>query len=770
MDPPLNDKIAFFEHLKAHQYEEQDDALNSDEESYRQRSKSFYSASLPAHVAHVTKKPHARLPDALHRRTASDPIPQTKNQELEVIAVTPLNHKLRPRPSDLQTGTSTVHETTIAAAKRQPRIPPLRSHSDNSPSVRMGGKRKKEAPLKLVPESRQIFKGLSFHYIPNDDVNPARRFQITKAREHGATWCRSLGDATHIVVDKKLAYADIERYLADDPNSSQKVLVNEDYPIDCIRHRIIANSEQAQYKVTGTPGSSKTTVNAQSSSDNVSTSKEKKLKRINPPKRTRLPLPSTPSSTTNLSQGSAESISSLQHAQMRGVTNTTLAPEPKIQNETAQAPDLGDELTQCIYEIQNSDPRIPSDALMDDDDNGEPGPSHTVDAPEDLSGIDSSDDEQPRKKRATDTGPRPGQKKDVPWQEKFSCMKGGTRDQTNDNPNAETIKVLQAMSEQHDLEGDNFRVRAYRLAIATLREQPRKICTAEEARALPNIDKIADKIEEIVNTHRLRKLDYALEDPNTATLGLFRKIHGVGKGQARKWISKGFRTLDDLREKADLTVNQKVGLEHFDDLNMRIPRREVEALGNYVKKAAAAIDCHVELIIGGSYRRGADSSGDIDFIVTKKGTSSTRELLPFMDQLVRTLSSKGFLTAALASPRDDDSNKWQGCCVLPRSEFPGPKEEYRPTWRRIDFLLVPQTEIGAALLYFTGNDLFNRSMRLLAKKKGMRLNHQGLFADVLGGPGNIKRTSGHLLEGEDEKKIFAILGVRWREPRERWCG
>ena len=46
--------------------------------------------------------------------------------------------------------------------------------------------------------------------------------------------------------------------------------------------------------------------------------------------------------------------------------------------------------------------------------------------------------------------------------------------------------------------------------------------------------------------------------------------------------------------------------------------------------------------------------------------------------------------------------------------------------------------MGVALLYFTGNDIFNRNMRLLASKKGMRLNQHMLFKDVMRGPGRTK--------------------------------
>ncbi|KAL1848170.1 hypothetical protein VTK73DRAFT_10173, partial [Phialemonium thermophilum] len=147
-------------------------------------------------------------------------------------------------------------------------------------------------------------------------------------------------------------------------------------------------------------------------------------------------------------------------------------------------------------------------------------------------------------------------------------------------------------------------------------------------------------------------------------------------------------------------------------------------------------------------------------------------LAPFLEELVGRLTRSGFLVAALSTGRSSSSgrwSKWHGCCVLP---LPLPQiggASSRAVWRRIDFLLAPETEIGAALLYFTGNDLFNRSMRLLASRKGMRLNQHGLYKDAMRGAGRVKVTEGELVEGRDEKHIFEILGVRWREPWERWC-
>ncbi|KAI0383784.1 hypothetical protein F5Y04DRAFT_21188 [Hypomontagnella monticulosa] len=776
MDPQLEEKVAFFECLKVDKHGNRDgDVLNAKEEAYRRKSRAFYptAASTSTNVSRTMPKELGRPPNALSERVASGAIYGHSDPDIEIIAVTPVNRNSRttvPNTStSISVGNDTIIPETSAAPTKQPSRRVTRSTaqarhhsplSDPLPVVRMG-KRKKEAPLKLAPEAQRIFKGLSFYYIPNDDINPARKLRITKAREHGATWSRKLVDATHIIVDKKLTFADIERHLQEDPQWSGKVLVNENYPIDCLKYRILANPGQHQYEVTGTPTPVTQPANTVPPSDGSDTSLRLKPGRKRNSKQARVPTPSVLSDDESSSHGSAGG-----DGQLTGTQRILpLEHGAKVQTED-------DELTQYISKVKAMGDEYVSEDGLEDDTTG-------LASPADEAGYvssDSSDSSSRPRKRRTRSKNDSSKKNDIGWQQKFICMKGGTKEQVeaDDNPNAETIKVLQKMLDMHSLTGDNFRIRAYRLAITTLRAQRKQIRTAEEARALPHIGRIADKIEEIVTTNRLRQLEYALDDPRRQIMGLFLKIHGVGKAQAEKWIAQGFRTLDDLRNKAELNTNQKIGLEHYDDLNTRIPRREVEALASCVKRTAKVIDPKVELIVGGSYRRGADSCGDIDFIVTKRGTSSISQLAPFLNRLVKTLTEEGFLTAALASHHgsvdDDGGSKWYGCCVLPKSAFPGPKEEYRPIWRRIDLLLVPDTEIGAALLYFTGNDIFNRSIRLLARRKGMRLNQKGLYNEVLRGKGGTRITEGTLLEGRDEKKIFAILGVRWREPHERWCG
>jgi DNA polymerase lambda/DNA polymerase IV len=636
-----------------------------------------------------------------------------------------------------------------------------------------------------VPESAQVFRGLSFYYIPNNDIAPARKLRIAKAQEYGARWVRDLVDASHVIVDKHLEYKDIESIVGAEPAASL-IIVTEEYPIDCISFRTLLNPDQHRYRVTGRPATTDQ-VTPEEVPPVPSQTSDRSLQ-VKPARAsTRQDSgDSPPGSEQSSMRSDARVVEQPSGNQASGVRGSHSAPSaqirqaspPQQENHPSHKPDAPprrrsstkDELSGFIELLQQY-----KDLPLDEEEDDFQSVKGAQEAISDSEIEEGSEDERARKRTARN---RRGTHKEIAFEDRFACNRGGTKDKVADaqNPNARTIEVLQSMCDYYDRINDNWRTIAYRKAITTLRRQTVKVTTEEEAYRLPNIgQRLAAKIEEIASTNKLRRLEYANDEPLDQVLEIFLKIYDVGTSRANKWISQGFRTLDDLLKKADLTPNQRIGIEHYDDLNTRIPREKITALFAYVQREAAQVDPAVELLVGGSYRRGSDSSRDIDIIVTKKGTTSAADLVPFLEELVAILTRKGFLVATLAAlhahrpGKDGPGSKWHGCCVLPRESPDNKGDAPKPIWRRIDFLLVPESEYGAALIYFTGNDIFNRSMRLLASKKGMRLNQKGLFKEVMRGKNRVKVTEGELLEGRDEKRIFELLGVKWREPWERWC-
>ncbi|PNY25675.1 DNA polymerase lambda [Tolypocladium capitatum] len=791
MDPSrttLESKAAYFGSLRRLDGCAADDGDELDAREQRDRQRRFrFFRPAPAPPASGAARQHpppaGRTRDLTPRRVLSAPT-HRRRPSARAVKATQSGTKGRPGallPAEPEAMEETViPDSTRPAPKmlrRRDSTPPppprrlLSGASEQSPSLNPGAKKRKRDPgPTLRPEEEQVFKGLAFFYIPDNDIAPARRLRINKAREYGATWTRDVSTATHIVVERNLDYKDVEK-ITSRAGLDRRLprVVNEDYPIDCIQFRSLLDHGQKKYRIAGQPAIIEEEANAEAAPSSEEAAESPQLK----PKHDKS---GTPPRSEDCSQrsvvGATPAPMDSQPMTLDLGQGEIIAADPSSKSKeqtNRQAEDAEDELSEYISMMQGFKD-LPLDNEDEDDTRSVAGQSVAESEPLDEMQGSEEEEERTRDYKAKRCRLRSGRKENK-FEDRFACNQAGEKDANAKNPNARTIEVLQSMANYYDRVNDHWRTMGYRKAITTLKRQEAKICTEEEAFRLPHVGRrIAQKIEEIVTTDRLRRLEYAEDEPADATLQLFLQIYGVGNKQAEQWIAQGHRTLDDVAQKAKLTPSQTVGIEHYDDLKTRIPRREVEALGAVVRKAAARIDPEVELMVGGSYRRGADSCHDIDVIVTKRGTESTADLRQFMDELVGQLESDKFLVARLASSRPgSDGSKWHGCCVLPRIKGFNDDDGYRATWRRIDFLLVPETEMGGALIYFTGNDIFNRSMRLLASKKGMRLNQRGLYRDALRGPQRVKVSEGELVEGRDERRIFEMLGVKWREPHERWC-
>ncbi|CUG88930.1 Hypothetical protein, putative [Bodo saltans] len=86
--------------------------------------------------------------------------------------------------------------------------------------------------------------------------------------------------------------------------------------------------------------------------------------------------------------------------------------------------------------------------------------------------------------------------------------------------------------------------------------------------------------------------------------------------------------------------------------------------------------------------------------------------------------------------------------------------------RRMDIKLYPPDQFAFALLYFTGSDYFNRSMRLFCQKRGWSLSDKDL-KPVVRVRGEKVHETAHGVPCKTERDIFEAIGLPYKEPWER---
>ncbi|KIK98285.1 hypothetical protein PAXRUDRAFT_824032 [Paxillus rubicundulus Ve08.2h10] len=379
---------------------------------------------------------------------------------------------------------------------------------------------------------------------------------------------------------------------------------------------------------------------------------------------------------------------------------------------------------------------------------------------DDLSNQDESDSDGGEEGFEGRRGPAP--------RKGFTCDR--REPQLSSCPNQDMVDKLQELMELHrakPTEDDNWRVFSYSKCIRALRNYPKPIRSFSQACSIRGVgEKTARKIMEIIETGSLRRIKYEKTEDVEATK-LFQGIYGVGRQTAFAWFASGLRNLDDVRARKGglkLTTVQEIGLKFYDDINSRMPREEAKRIFEIIQPIALSLDGGLFIEIMGSFRRGKADCGDIDILITRP-TINGKTHQGILPRLLERLHSAKILTEDLAIPNNfqDLELVYRGLCKLPE---PGAKR------RRIDILCVPWESKGAALLYYTGDDIFNRAMRLKAKVLGYSLNQRGLYAGVVRDPHDqqVKVCDGNIIASETEEEIFKILGVPWQEPHERVRG
>ncbi len=307
--------------------------------------------------------------------------------------------------------------------------------------------------------------------------------------------------------------------------------------------------------------------------------------------------------------------------------------------------------------------------------------------------------------------------------------------------NLAIARVLNEIADLLELKDENpFKIRAYRNAAQVVAETGDRIDDATDAdlKALPGIGKdLAGRIREICSTGTCAiHQDLLLEFPSSV-LELLR-LQGVGaKTVAAIYRALNIATLDDLEQAARAGALRKLrGMgEKKEQLILKAIAERRQHQGRHLLAETAAV---AEPLIAylrehapgaaidavGSLRRGADTCGDLDILVSGAP-------LDIMDVFTR------YPLVERVLARGDTKSS-----VLLGNGF------------QADVRLVPPESRGAALQYFTGSKAHNIALRQRALDRNLMLNEYGLFRE-----GGVER-----IAGETEEGIYRALGLAYIDP------
>ena len=306
--------------------------------------------------------------------------------------------------------------------------------------------------------------------------------------------------------------------------------------------------------------------------------------------------------------------------------------------------------------------------------------------------------------------------------------------------NEKYIELLESLTNIMLKHGEQFRSRAYQKAQEIIMGYPKDILNPDDLKGHKGIgDTIMSKLKEYTQTGTLQILEKEKNNP----INILTDVYGIGPKKAEELVTKGITNITQLRKNPELLNDiQQIGLKYYEDVLKRIPREEIE---QYKTILTQIIKSPAQFEIVGSYRRGKETSGDIDIIITSPLQSI---FVKIIDELIK----QRIIVEVLSRGQTK-------CLVIA-------KIKQSTVYRRVDFLYTSQEEYPFAILYFTGSKIFNTVMRHQAQQMGLTMNEHGLY--TLRNDGQKGTKVPHIFTNEMD--IFNYLNLEYKEPIERQDG
>jgi DNA polymerase (family 10) len=319
--------------------------------------------------------------------------------------------------------------------------------------------------------------------------------------------------------------------------------------------------------------------------------------------------------------------------------------------------------------------------------------------------------------------------------------------------NREFARVLAETADLMEIAGeDSFRIRSYRNAASAIEGFPERLDDIlanpeRKVTEIPGVGKgLASVIAELAKRGSFEKRDTLLAQFPPTLLELF-KIQGLGpKGIALLYQHHKVATIDELEricKEQKLRELPRMGAKLEEKVLKSIAQyrqRTGRFLLNFGQKVAAELIPYLsetggieKIAAAGSLRRGKDTIGDLDLLVTGSGAGDA------LDRFVQHPKTHSVLGK-------------------------GPNKasiQYGLDGIQVDLRALPHESYGAAMQYFTGSKEHNILLRSRALKLGLTLNEYGL----------VRLDDETRVAGETEEEVYAALGLAWIPPELREnCG
>jgi DNA polymerase (family 10) len=311
--------------------------------------------------------------------------------------------------------------------------------------------------------------------------------------------------------------------------------------------------------------------------------------------------------------------------------------------------------------------------------------------------------------------------------------------------NFEVARLFNHMADVLELRQENvFRIRAYRRAAQSLESLHEDVETLDREARLDDIPGVgadlAGKIAEYLKTGHMRDIERAARRVPAGVVALM-NVPGIGPKMAMRLHRRGITDVDRLEKAAragllrglpgiQAKTEQGIlrGIALVRSGQARMPLGRALPIGRAIVASLRRTRGVKEIALAGSIRRGRETVGDIDVLVTSDHPRVV------MDAFV-----------ALADVAE----------VLEKGSTKGSIRHREGI--QVDLRVMEPAAFGAALVYFTGSKQHNIRIRDMALRKHLKISEYGVF----------RESNGKRVAGATEEEVYAAVGLPWIPPELR---